>query len=138
MSKASPADFVRRMREARMFWIEVEPAQPGVSDVPGSGTQAKRLRLIRPSEQEMGETIIRAGHVHIGAAEVARFVVDWSGYTEADVLGSTIGSSDPLPFSPDIWAEYVGDRSELGVKVQTALLDALLAFFNARKEDRKN
>ena len=123
MSAASEA-LLRQFREQRMAWLDV--------------AEGKRLRLIRPNEEQMGRGIVVGGAISIGHEEAKRFVVDWSGYTQADFLGAAVGSSDPLPFSPELWAEYVADNTELYKLVAQKLLDMCLEHISARVQDRKN
>ncbi len=126
------------MREKRMAWVELAEALPGVEGVPGSGKPARRLRLIRPSEEQLGQGIVIAGTISIGYEEVKRFVVDWSGFTQADLLGSAIGSSDAVSFSPELWAEYVTDDTDAYRLVAGKLLEMCMQHIEQRAQDRKN
>lgn len=138
MATDSNQDIARRMREKRMAWVELAEALPGIEGVPGSGKAARRLRLIRPSEEQLGQGIVIAGTISIGYDEVKRFVVDWSGFTQADLLGSAIGTSDPVAFAPDLWAEYVTDNTDAYRLVAQKLLDLCLQHVEQRAQDRKN
>lgn len=121
-----------------MAWLDLQEAVPGLDGVPGSGKAAMRLRLIRPSEEEMGRGIVMAGSVSIGFEEVKRFVVDWSGFTQADLLGPAIGSNDPVAFHPELWAEYVTDNTAVYQLVAQRLVDMCVAHIRSKAEDRKN
>lgn len=128
----------RRMREKRMHWLVLEEAQAGLADVPGSGKKALRVRLERPSEEQLGKGLVLAGTVSIGYDEVKRFVVDWDGFTEADLLGSAIGGNNPVPFHPGLWAEYVTDNNTVYKRVAQQLLELVVKHIEARADDRKN
>lgn len=119
------AQLIKRLREQRMHWIDL--------DLPG-----KRVRLIRPTEIEIGQHFVKDGQVSVGVAEVERFAVDWDGFTEADLLGAAVGSSDLVPFSPALWAEVVSDKSAWVRKLATDLLDIVIKHSAATKVDAKN
>lgn len=53
---------------------------------------------------------------------LAEAVVDWSGWTEADVIEG--GASDALPFDPEIFAAVLKDDDRLITKVSKALREA--------------
>lgn len=117
-------DIARRMREKRMAWLEI--------------ADGKKVRLIRPSEEQMGRGIVIGSGIAIGYDEVKKFAVEWSGFTEADMLGAAIGSSDAVPFHADLWAEYVTDNTDVYRQVAQKLLDMCLQHIEARAADRKN
>lgn len=123
---AAPQDAASRllaqMRAARRRSVEVEPG--------------KRLVYLRPTEEQ----ILQLGARRIRAVDLARSqIVDWEGVTEADLLGSAVGSADPAPFSPEIAAEVLADRASTWLP---ALVDHLIAtvqgFMEAREAQRKN
>lgn len=119
------AQLIKRLREQRMQWVDL--------DLPG-----KRVRLIRPTEIEIGLHFIKGGSVSVGVAEVERFTVDWEGFTEADLLGAAVGSSDAVPFSQALWAEVISDRAGWVRKLATELLDILVKHGAEKKVDAKN
>lgn len=124
---------VKKLRLARTSWLNLE------SDVPGS---TKRVRIIRPAETEIGEFLQRApdGGLRLVAdvPQCKRFVVDWEGITEADLLGAAVGSSDPLPFSPELWAEVCADRADWCRVVSVGLVEVITAHTAAKDEATKN
>lgn len=65
----------------------------------------KRVQVRRPPEVEFAQYVDGVSREH-----VSRCVVGWSGFTEADLLGPSAGSSDPAEFSPELWADVVADR----------------------------
>lgn len=135
MSK--PDDLLRRMREQRMRWVELEPAQPGTNDEPG--TPAKRVRVIRPTEVEIGRHLARpGGGIGIDLEGVVRFTADWSGFRECDLLGHGIGASDAVPYQAEIWSDLVADRSPWLRTVSQAILDDVVAHIETQAAARKN
>lgn len=119
------AQLIKRLREQRMQWVDL--------DLPG-----KRVRLIRPTEIEIGLHFIKDGRVSVGVAEVERFTVDWEGFTEADLLGAAVGSSDAVPFSQALWAEVISDRAGWVRQLATELLDIVVKHGAEKKVDAKN
>ena len=117
---------IKRMREQRMKWVDIA-GQPG-----------KRVRIIRPTETEVGQYLSKGRELVVGLEEVKRFAVDWQGYTQADLLGASIGSADAVPFHPDLWAEVVSDQAKWVRQLAQDLLDLVVAHGSAVAEDAKN
>lgn len=116
---------IARLREQRMKWVELA-ALPG-----------KRVRIIRPTESELPE-FFQGGRLTVGLEQVKRFVVDWEGFTEADLIGAALGASDPVPFDPTLWAEVVADQSTWVRQLAQDLLDHVVAHRVAAAADEKN
>ena len=129
----TPAERVLAMRRAqRQSWVEVAPA--------ANGRPARRVQIIRPTETEQPQFLRAVGDKYQWSAElehVQRFVTDWDGYTEADLVGPA-GGSDPVPFSPQLWADVCADSAKTTVKVAQALLDVLSRHAGTSAEDAKN
>lgn len=117
---------IKQLRERRMQWVDLD------------GLPGKRVRLIRPTEVELSQHFIKDGFVNVGVEEVKRFTVDWSGFTEADLLGASVGSSDAVPFSPDLWAEVVSDNVTWVRALAKNLLDLAIAHRSKVEDDAKN
>lgn len=118
---------IAQLRSQRQSWVELEPG--------------KRVQIIRPTESEVGEFLRTDGAARAMVAElvqVSRFVTGWDGITEADILGPTIGASDPVAFDADLWAAVVADNSDWLKKVGTALLDAIVQHFEKKAAAEKN
>lgn len=118
------AQLIRQLREQRMRWIELP--------------EGKRVRIIRPTEVEMVRTLLKGGMLSVDVEEVKRFVVDWDGFTEATLLGAGVGGPDPVPFTSELWAEVIGDRTEWVRTVAEAILDLVVAHKAAAVDDAKN
>lgn len=131
------ATLLRRMREKRMQWVDLEPAGVGTEAVPAA--PAKRVRVIRPTEVEISRHLVRAdSRLGVDFEDVVRFTTDWSGITEADLLGQGIGASDPLTYDADLWAELLANKSAWLQKVATALLDLVVAYVEVQAQASKN
>lgn len=115
---------IKQLREQRMSWVDISPG--------------KSVRIIRPPEREIFTGLYKGTSVLVGFEEAKRYVVDWRGFSESDVLGANVGASDPLPFSADLWAELVSDNVEWAQAVQQALLDVVMGYLKKNRVDEKN
>lgn len=118
-SPAQPSALVLKLLAQRESWVELEPG--------------KRVRIRRPAEAQLPR--FRAG---LTPELLAGVVVGWEGFSEADLLGAAVGSSDPLPFAPDLWATVAEDRVEYLQKIADALTAAITAHIEARGLAEKN
>lgn len=124
---------INKLRAARQSWVDLEPDQEG---------SKKRARIMRPAETEIGEFLQRDpdGGLRLVAdvPQCKRFVVDWEGITEADLLGAAVGSSDPLAFAPELWAEVCADRADWCRAVSVGLVTAITAHTESKDAAAKN
>lgn len=131
MSNADTGALLRQMREQRMVWIELVPA--------AGSAPAKRVRIIRPNDVEISRHLLRADtRLAVDYEAVVRFTVDWAGFSAADLLGPSIGASDPLDYEASLWTELIATRSDWLGLVSKALLDATVAYIQKQEVDRKN
>lgn len=88
----------------------------------------------RPAEGEL--------HAYLKArSEVdthLRCVVGWEGFSEATLLGAEVGSSDPLPFSQDVWLQAARDRAEWITAVAAGIGRAIEQHAASREAIAKN
>lgn len=119
---------IKRLREQRMTWIVVDDAS-----VP-----QKRLRIIRPTEVEIAQHMLRGGEAFVGFEQVVLFVVDWDGVTEADLLGAAVGAADPVAFSTALWREVASDRVSWVRLAAQAILDAAATHSEKVSTEAKN
>ena len=101
----------------------------------------KKVTFLRPPEVELTKLLHGEGDTRtwvVGIDEVRAYVVGWSGFTEADILGAAVGSSDPLQFDQALWAELVGDKIEWMRKVADAILKSVVDHINRQAEVAKN
>jgi hypothetical protein len=118
---------IKQLRAQRQSWVDLEPG--------------KRVQIIRPAEIEVQQFFRMEGGLRTMAAElpqVTKFVTDWAGITEADLLGAAVGASDAVPFDADLWAEVVADRSAWLKTVSSALIDAIVKHFESKAQAEKN
>lgn len=109
------ASLIEKMRAARESWAEVD---------------GKSYKIRRPTELDLMRA--RQGTtVAIGLDMLTKVVVDWKGVTEADLIPS--GASDEVPFSQEVWAEYVADRNDIWQPITARLLE-LMEQHNKRQE----
>ena len=97
---------VARLLALRDSWLDLRPA--------GEGRPALRVQLRRPPEDQWSRLNLsgrRGAERNRQACDlIADYTVDWDGFSEAELLGAAIGSSDPLPFHPEVWRLQVQDN----------------------------
>ena len=91
------AALIAQLLAAREQWVDLAPG--------------KAVKFRRPMEGDF-EGMFRGNPKRFAVllADVQQYAVDWRGFSEADLLGQTVGSSDPLPFSAEVWALAIGDN----------------------------
>ena len=123
---------IAQIKAQRQSWVEVAPA---------TETQpAKRVRITRPPENDVADFVTeRDGRrtLEVGASHVVKYVVDWDGVLESDLVGAA-GSSDPAPFNSALFAIVVEDRLPWMRTIASALLDSIVAHHEAQQTDAKN
>jgi len=122
------AALIKRLREARMLWVPLDAAAP----------DGKQVRIIRPTEVELVQHFVKGHQLSVGHDQAARYVVDWRGFTEADVLGAAVGSSDPLAFDAALWAEVLSDKLAWVAVVAQALIGLVTEHQQKVAQDAKN
>lgn len=122
-AKASGGGESRRtlelLQQQRRNWLEVEPG--------------KKVRVVRPLAAQMGRFVVGVTVDH-----AAEFVDGWEGYSQADFLGSAVGTSDALDFDAELWGEYVRDNPHISAKVVTAIRDGLERKLKAIEDAKGN
>lgn len=113
------AALLKALRAQRLHWVEV-----------GTGL---RVQFARPAEAEMHRFV--AG---VTAEHVCQYVEAWDGFTEATLLGESVGSGDAVEFSRELWAEWVRDRADACGTVAKAIADAMAAHLAQREATAKN
>lgn len=128
----SAAHLIARLREQRNTWLVLREAEADMPEL--------AVCLRRPPEADLPDfrpTADKPLH-QLLAESVCKAVVGWRGFTEADLLGSAVGSSDAVDFHPDLWAEVVRDRSDWLNRCAAHLMECINAHIAARAEQRKN
>lgn len=108
-----------RIRKARQFKRDID---------------GWRLILRRPTEEE-GARIFTRDTVEF--VELAKeYVIGWEGVKESDIVVS--GTTDDVPFDPDVWREVIVDRPELWRPIAEQITESWLNNRKAREERSKN
>jgi hypothetical protein len=109
-----------------------------VEIVPG-----KIVKYLRPAENDMADFLKPGAEPDkrvwvVDISHVCKYVVGWTGFTEADLLGEAVGSADEVAFDAELWAEVVSDRVEWRTKVADAILDSIVSHLTAKEAAAKN
>lgn len=108
---------IERLQRARQSTVE-------------SGGRSFTIR--RPTDLEMHEL-----HGLIDQrALLVRFVVDWGAMPETDLVPG--GGPDPVPFSPELWVEWIADHPEHWDDISRAVVDGYKAHKRALEDAAKN
>lgn len=108
-------ELIRRIYAGRERWVEL-----------GDG---KEVCIRRPDEWDS----LSLPHDR-SADRICRQVVDWRGFTEADLLGEGVGTIDPVRFSPRLFRVVAGDQLEWLQKILESVLE-LVTQHNEQKAD---
>ena len=96
----------------------------------------KKVFFLRPAESEMSGLLTGEGETRtwsVGVDHVRKCVTGWAGFTEDDILGVGVGSSDPVDFNAELWAELCGDDIAWVRQVADAILKSVID--HLQKED---
>ena len=110
-----------------------------VVDLDEGGT--KKVTFLRPPEVEMTNLLHGAGDTRtweVGLAEVQKYAAGWSGFTEADIQGAAVGSSDLVPFDSELWGALVADNIAWMRKCADRILKSVVDHINKQDADAKN
>lgn len=123
---------IERLRAQRDSWCVLRPADADQPEL--------AVCLRRPAEVELQAFRPAVGRdLDALLSEAAcSTAVDWRGFTEAELLGAAIGSSDPLPFNADLWREAARDRLDWLSKCANHVMAAVGEHFAQKAEQRKN
>jgi hypothetical protein len=131
----TPEQLQALILKQRSTWLELERA--------GEGRPAKRVLVQRPAELQVRDEFMKfdgQGNllaVNVELPHVKRYVTGWEGFTESDLVGSA-GSSDPVPFSPEVWAVVIEDRANWHQAIAQQLVQMIAAHFAKVAEQAKN
>lgn len=90
--------------------------------------QGGEVRIVRPPEAEFGKFLSGIDVEHVCA-----YVDGWRAFTEATLLGASVGSEDVVEFTPALWADWVRDRVDAIQVVAKALGESISAHLKARE-----
>jgi len=121
----TPADVLRDSRRKRTKWYELD-------------TPARRAVQVRlPQQGELYD--IRSTR---SAADVrdllAGCAIDWRGFIEADILGSDQGGDSPVPFSRDLFEEWVFDHIDALMSLAGSVITDARARGEKKEDAAKN
>ena len=110
------SDIIKKIRQARSVWVEL-----------GNG---KKIQIIRPTEYQVFQKFFAedsSGNKHFSVTfeDTKEFIISWDGFTEADLLGPEIGSSDPVQYQPEFFEEYLFDNPQWMPLIVCALVDEI-------------
>lgn len=114
----TPEKLIATLLSQRETKVEVEPG--------------KLLVVRRPAETQM--LLYR----RVTAEAAIDCVVGWEGITEADVLGASIGASDPATFSSALCRELMLDRSRWCEAVARTVIEQIATHLQATEAVEKN
>jgi hypothetical protein len=115
----TPVQLCERMLDARRRWIDLPSGQA--------------VRIVRPAEADMPR--YRRG---VTLELLGECVDDWRGFTEADLLGPTVGTDSAVPFDADVWRAYVADHVDLVAPVAKAVAESIKQHLEAKASTAKN
>lgn len=70
--------------------------------------------------------------------DMKKYVTGWDGFTEATFLPAGVGGSDPEPFSAELFSLWIDDHVIDAHKVCQALIDAMVAYIEAKEKASGN
>lgn len=128
----SAAQLIAKLREQRDSWCVLREAADGEPEL--------AVCLRRPTEAEIPgyKPTATQSTEQLLTEAVCRQAVGWRGITEAELLGAAVGSSDPVEFSVDLWAEVVRDRADWLSACAVHLMQQINSHLRAKAEQRKN
>jgi len=128
----SAAALIAKLLAQRDSWCELRAA--------ADGKPALAVQLRRPAEAELPDFRRREGQAmhQLLTDAVCRQAVGWRGFSEAELLGAAIGSSDELAFDADLWATVVRDRQDWISTAAAHLMEQINAHATARAAAEKN
>jgi hypothetical protein len=115
------ATLIQKALEQREQWVALDD------------DGAKRVRVRRPP----GAHVFEFGRNRTPEVFL-RTAVGWDGFTEADILGAGVGSSDPVPFNVDLWVTLALDRIDWIGKVSEVVTTAITQYIEATEAIAKN
>jgi len=120
-SGRSAADILRDARRKRTRWYEIDSPT----------RRAVQMRL--PQEGELYD--LRGSRSAVDVRDMlAGCVIDWRNFTEADILGADQGSDSPMPFSRELFEEWVFDHVDVLMRLATNVIEDARKR-NVRQED---
>lgn len=95
--------------------------------------ERKSLKLRRPAELDLPG--LRGG---ITLEKMKEIVVDWKGFTEADLLGPTVGSDSVVAFDTEVMTLALADHSDWFAATASEVMEKVMAFLKQKADITKN
>lgn len=95
-------------------------------------SQGRNFTVRRPTDLEMTTLFGQLDQREV----LARFVIDWHDITEMDLVPG--GGPDPVPFSTDLWVEWIADHPEHWEDLSNAVIAAYREHQASREAAAKN
>ena len=100
------------------------------------------MPILLPTEVEIFRHFVKSSGDGLSIVadfdEVKQFVCGWEGFTEADLLGVSVGSDAAVPFHSELWEQIASENMEWVRAVAQALVDGIVERQKARGDDAKN
>jgi hypothetical protein len=118
-----------QLRSQRLRWVDLQ-----------AGAQPVRMQIDTPSQFKAGRIAraLRSGDGDAAIAELGPLVQAWEGVTGALLLGAAVGSADPVPVHPGLFAVLVGDRPDWLSDLGMAALEQATAVARQAEADSGN
>lgn len=131
-------DIVAARVKRRENWVLVKEITEG------DATRKQRVKYRRPPESAFGAMVIpipgqtEKATLLVSLEDVKKYVVDWEGFTEADLIGAEMGGADPVAFHPSLFADVIEDNDAMLTKVSHAIVMCVADYLSARAALEKN
>jgi hypothetical protein len=113
------AALIAKMDEQRARWVSLP--------------DGKRVQIRRPLETNFVK--FRAG---INVEHLCEYACGWDGFTEADLLGASVGASDAVEFDAELWGRVLRDRIAYVQPLASAMIEAITEHLDAKAAAAKN
>jgi len=113
-----PASYLARMEAARERWLTLD--------------DRRQVKIRRPHETRLPSGVRSAADLE----PCADYVVDWRGFTEADLLPGQ-GADTAVPFDAAVWRLLAFDHVEWLTVIGLAAADDVRAFKQAEQDAAK-
>ena len=118
------AELLRKRRAARQQWYELDDP-------------ARRALLLRRPVRLLMSTWSKGITAEMVPGIVEQCVVDWRGFTEADLLGAALASDDLQPFDAAVFKDWSEDEPQIFNPVAERIFELIKQDFDTRSTAEK-
>jgi hypothetical protein len=93
-----------------------------------------KLTITRPTDLDALE--MQYSSTRAAIEGISKFVIDWKGVNEIDLVPG--GTSEPVPFDPEIFSEWIKDKPELWESLITEVRNSYQAYRKNLETETKN